>query len=128
MHSLFYPHGLLARPRHCAGLVRQHLMSDDPNLQSDRLLDRLVRPGNQPLTALERRVGPQPVEQHREAVAVADQEIDVDDAPQQPGDPAAYPEAAEIGDRDLASDRRHAAGLAVAERRNGAAFETRADD
>ena len=44
-----------------------------------------ARPGDQPHAALERDVGPQPVEHHRKPVAEADQEVDVGGAPEQPG-------------------------------------------
>jgi hypothetical protein len=39
-----------------------------------------------------------PVQKDRHAVAEPDQEEDVDDAPQDPGDPAGQPDPAEIGD------------------------------
>src|SRR5713226_9151796 len=80
------------------------------------LISRLLA-GDQPSAVLECHIGPKPVEQHRHAVAKADQEQHVDAAPEQPGEPAGESNPAEIGDRDLASDRRKVAIVAIAEGR-----------
>src|SRR5262249_38024222 len=71
--------------------------------------------GDEPRAALEGNIGPEPVEQHREPIAEADQEEDVDGAPEEPGEPPAQLDEAEIADRDLAPDRRQVARVAVAE-------------
>src|SRR5207245_7474842 len=78
--------------------------------------------GDEARAALVGDVGPEPVEQHRQPVAEADQERDVDGAPEQPGEPAAQLDETEIADRDLAPDGREIAGMPVAERcrRSGA--------
>ena len=55
--------------------------------------------GDQPGAALERDVVPEPVGRDHEPVAEADQEVDVRDAPQQPGDEARQLEAAPSGRR-----------------------------
>ena len=55
--------------------------------------------------ALERDIGPHPIERDDDAVAEADQEIDVHDAPDEPGEPAAQAQPAEIHHRGLAPDR-----------------------
>src|SRR3954468_6296553 len=44
--------------------------------------------GDQPGTALERQIGPRPAQRDDEAVADADQEVDVRDAPHQPAEKA----------------------------------------
>ena len=60
--------------------------------------------GDQPRGALEREVIPQPRNRDHEAVAEADQVIDVRDAPHQPREEALQPEAAHLNDRALAPD------------------------
>jgi hypothetical protein len=58
-----------------------------------------------------------PVQKDRHAVAEPDQEEDVDDAPQDPGDLAGQPDPAEIGDPRVPAYRGERAFVAVAERR-----------
>src|ERR1043165_1829807 len=85
--------------------------------------------GDQPRAALIGQVGPKPVERHDQAVAEADQEIDVGNAPHQPGDAPGQPQPAEIDDGLAPSDRREVAVVAVAERRGrGPAGEACCDD
>ena len=81
-----------------------------------RLLRLRVGPGDQPRAALERDVVPRPVERHDDAVAEADEEVDVRDAPQQPGEEAGERQPAELDDGALAPDGRERAGILEAER------------
>ena len=78
-----------------------------------------------------RRIGqvrPEPLHRHDEAAAEVDQEIDVGDAPQPPGEPARDLEPAEIGDRRAAPDGGERSGVAIAERSGRlAAGEARGD-
>src|SRR5205823_4490645 len=62
-----------------------------------------------------------------EPVPQPNQEIDVGDAPDPPGDGAAQLEPAEIDHREPFADLRQAAGMAVAEWRRRAAGEPRLD-
>src|SRR5689334_17456630 len=71
--------------------------------------------GDEAGAAIESEVAPQPGHPDGEAVAESGEEPDVDDTPQQPGDEAGDPDMAEIGNRAAATDRRHAAGIAIAE-------------
>src|SRR5207237_71405 len=61
--------------------------------------------GDQPRAAAISEPGPDPVEEDRHPAAKADQEKDVDDAPEHPGDWASQLDPAEIGDRRVAADR-----------------------
>src|SRR6266403_5667999 len=83
--------------------------------------------GNQPRGALIAHVNPQPAQRDAEAVAQADQEIDVRDAPDPPCDGAAQLDTAEIDNRLALSDLRQAAGMLVTERRDLAAAQPRLD-
>src|SRR6266699_440721 len=73
--------------------------------------------GYQARAALIGQVRPQPIGRDGDAVAKADQEIDMRQAPHQPGNPAGQGEPAEIDDRFPAADRGEVAEVAVAERR-----------
>src|SRR5262249_9277358 len=84
--------------------------------------------GDQPRGALVARINPEPAERDAEAVAQADQEVDVCDAPDPPCDGAAQLDAAEIDHRELVADLRQAAGMLVAERAVGLACQARLDD
>src|SRR5665213_4224330 len=78
---------------------------------------------DQPRGALVAGVDPQPAHRDAEPVAQADQEIDVGDAPDPPGEGAAQLDAAEIDHRLPLADLRQAAGVPVAERRYRIALE-----
>src|SRR6266508_5025550 len=93
------------------------------NLARD--LARALR--DQPCGALVAGVDPQPAQGDAEAVAQPDQEVDVGDAPDPPGEIAAQLDAAEIDHRLFLADLREAAGMLVAERRQRAAAEARLD-
>src|SRR5712675_2863386 len=83
---------------------------------------------DQPRGALVAGVDPEPAQRDAEAVAQADQEIDVGDAPDPPRQRAAQLDAAEIDHRLALADLRQAAGVLVAERANRRAVEPRLDD
>src|SRR5882757_1434261 len=83
--------------------------------------------GDQPRGALVAGVDPQPAQRDAEPVAQADQEIDVGEAPDPPGEVAAHLHPAEIDDRLFLADLREAAGMLVAERRQRAAAHARPD-
>src|SRR5947209_19576647 len=70
---------------------------------------------------------PHPAQRHAEAVAQADQEIDVGDAPDPPGEVTLQLDPAEIDHRLALADLRQAAGVLVAERRQRLAAKTRPD-
>src|SRR5262245_24057241 len=61
-------------------------------------------------------VGPDPVGEHRQPVAKADQVPEVDEHPGQPGDQARHAQAAELRDRARAADRRHEALVEIVKR------------
>src|SRR5689334_14419749 len=99
--------------------------STAPTIGSARDLATALR--DQPRRALVADVDPQPAQRDAEAVAQPDQEVDVGDTPDPPGERAAQLEAAEVDHREPLADLRQAAGMAVAERRGGAAREPRLD-
>src|ERR1700745_2292801 len=72
---------------------------------------------DQPRRALITCVDPEPAERDAQAVAQPDQEVDVRDAPDPPGQRAAQLEATEIDYRLPLADLRQAAGVLVTERR-----------
>src|SRR5204863_9175147 len=82
---------------------------------------------DQPRGALVAGVNPQPAQRDAEPVAQADQEVDVGEAPDPPGEIAAHLHPAEIDHRLFLADLREAAGMLVAERRQRAAAEPRLD-
>src|SRR5690606_15443253 len=85
--------------------------------------------GDEPRAALKGEIGPKPVDGDDQAVANADEKIDVDEAPDPPGEPAGKPEEAEIDHRRAPTDGREVADVDIAEgRRRAPASEPRADD
>src|SRR5437773_10784246 len=62
---------------------------------------------NQPGTAAEGQERPGPLEHDQQAVAKAGQVVDVNHEPDQPGDEAAKPDAADLGDGAAAADGGH---------------------
>src|SRR3979409_941627 len=60
-------------------------------------------------------VAPQPIQRDEEAGAQADQEIDVDEAPEQPADQPGQLEAAKLYHRRAAADCGEVTGVTVAE-------------
>src|SRR5258708_30625326 len=99
---------------------------------SSRTPDRSARDlaaslGNQPRGALIAHVNPQPAQRDAEAVAQADQEIDVRDAPDPPCKGAAQLDAPEIDDCLALADLRQAAGMLVTERSERTAAQPRLD-
>src|SRR5215472_10156693 len=84
----------------------------------------LRRSGDQPRAALEGDVRPQPFQQHDNPIPKADEEGDVDEAPQQPGETAIEADPAEISDGAAAADGREAAEIAINERCDRAAGQT----
>src|SRR5258707_1430716 len=82
---------------------------------------------DQPRGALISGINPEPAQRDAEAVAQADQEIDVGDAPDPPGEIAAQLDPAEIDDGLALADLRQAAGVLVAERRQRLAVQPRPD-
>src|SRR5258708_38859900 len=81
--------------------------------------------GNQPRGALIAHVNPQPAQRDAEAVAQADQEIDVRDAPDPPCDGAAQLDAPEIDNRLALADLRQVTGMLVTEWSDFAAAQPR---
>ena len=77
--------------------------------------------GDEPRATLEGQVVPRPVHQYGQAIAEADQEIDMGEAPDQPGHEAGKAKGPELGHGALAADRGHAPEVAIAERRQVAA-------
>ena len=75
--------------------------------------------GDQSRTALIGQVRPQPIDRDCHAVAKADQEVNVRQAPHQPGNAAGQREPAEIDDGFLAADRCEIAEVAITERPRG---------
>src|SRR3954453_16395153 len=82
---------------------------------------------DQPRGALVAGVDPEPAQRDAEAVAQADQEVDVGDAPDPPRDGAAQLDAAEVDHREPFADLREAAGVLVAERAGRLLAEPRLD-
>src|SRR5665213_2673996 len=68
-------------------------------------------------------VDPEPAQRHAQAVAQADQEIDVGHAPYPPRQRTAQLDAPEIDHRLLFTDLRQAAGMLVVKRRRRAALQ-----
>ena len=76
--------------------------------------------GDEARATIECRIGPGPIQEDDEAVAEADQEPQMREAPEQPGRKPVSANAAEIGDRRLAADRGEIAEIRVAEGRRSA--------
>src|SRR4051812_37874326 len=93
------------------------------NLSCD--LARALR--DQARRALVAGVNPQPAQRDAEPVAQADQEVDVGEAPDPPGQIAAHLHPAEIDHGFFLADLRKAASMLVAERRQRAAAQARPD-
>src|SRR5262249_30563407 len=74
-----------------------------------------VRAGDEPGAAVERDIGPEPLRHYRKPVAVANQEEDMDHAPEQPGRVAGRSDPAEVGNGRSAADGGQAAEVAIAE-------------
>src|SRR3954452_9922257 len=72
-------------------------------------------------------VDPEPAQCDAEAVAQADQEVDVGDAPDPPCDGAAQLDLAEVDHGEALADLGEAAGMLVAERSLGLAAQARLD-
>src|SRR4051812_27321599 len=70
---------------------------------------------------------PEPAQRDAEAVPQADQEVDVGDAPDPPGEISLQLDPAEIDDGLALADLRQAAGMLVAERRQRRAVQARLD-
>src|SRR5579863_8001128 len=79
------------------------------------LLRRLHGAGDEPRAAIAGGVDPKPVQGHGQAVAQADQEIDVGDAPGPPGEPATQLDPSEIDDGGALADGGEAAVVPVTE-------------
>src|SRR5262249_15569639 len=91
----------------------------------DVLHARSRHAGDEPRAALERYVIPGPVQRDDQAVSKADQEVDVRDAPYDPGDEAGNLQSADLDDGAPAPDGRKRAEIPVAERRRRVAPRTR---
>src|SRR5882757_4572222 len=76
---------------------------------------RAAEAGDQAGAALEGQVGPGPVHRHGQAVAKADEKIDMGEGPEQPGREPLDPQPPELGDSVAATDGRQDAEVAVAE-------------
>src|SRR5438067_6988306 len=61
--------------------------------------------------------GPDPVDEDREAIAEADEKVDVDDAPEHPGEPSRELHERQICDRRGPPDRRERTLVAIAKGR-----------
>ena len=84
---------------------------------------------DQPRAAMAADIDPQPVECDGEPVAQADQEEDVGDAPDPPGQAPAQLDPAEIDDGRALADRREIAGIPLGEgRRSQLALQPRLDE
>src|SRR5689334_14047767 len=83
--------------------------------------------GDQARCALVANVIPQPAQRDAQAVAQADQEVDVGDAPDPPRDRAAQLDRAEIDHRLALADLRQTAGMVIMERRHLLAAQARLD-
>src|SRR5262249_59491710 len=86
----------------------------------ERLLER---GGDQPRAAVERDVRPGPLDHHDEPVAEADQEKDVDEQPEDPGEEAGEPEAADLADGGASADGGQHPFVDVVERLAPTTFE-----
>src|SRR5439155_12726296 len=76
-----------------------------------------IEAGDQLRAASERDVVEQPLQRDQQAVARADQKIDVRHAPDQPGQPALHAYAPEVDHGGVAANRRQGTVVPVAERR-----------
>src|SRR5258708_34449201 len=83
--------------------------------------------GNQPRRALIAHVDPEPAQRDAEPVAQADQEVDMRDAPDPPGEGAAELDRSEIDHREPLADLCQAAGMLVTKRSGRAAGQPRLD-
>ena len=72
---------------------------------------------NQPRTSLKREVRHRPLEEHDHPVPEANEHEDVQEQPRQPGEHPRQPDPAEVADGRSPSDDRHAAEIAIDERR-----------
>ena len=75
----------------------------------------LIAIDDQPGAALVGQIRPEPFERHDQAIAEADQKIDMHKAPGEPAEPAAQPEPAKIRDRLAPANYSHAADVAIPE-------------
>src|SRR6266436_6232297 len=82
---------------------------------------------DQPRGALVAPVDPEPAQRDAEPVAQADQEVDVRDAPDPPGEGAAELDRSEIDYREPLADLCQAAGMLVTKRSGRAAGQPRLD-
>src|SRR5688572_13134923 len=82
-----------------------------------------LRSGDQARAAAPGQVGVGPAGDHHEAVAEADEEEDVHEQPEPPGDPAGHAELADRRDRRAAADGREQPLVLVLEGQRGLAAE-----
>src|SRR5688572_21645405 len=94
---------------------------------SERPRFRLEIPRDQARAFVERDVSPGPLHEDGEAIAEADQENDVDEKPDQPGQPAAQVDEIEVGHGFVPADGRHAALVPIAKALRLPAFDHRHD-
>src|SRR4051794_27014320 len=83
--------------------------------------------GDKASAALKRQVSPGPARGDDEAVAQANQEVDVGDAPHQPTEEAGQLDAPDLYHRRLSPDRREIALMMIDEGRHDLACDVRAD-
>src|SRR6516165_1891506 len=88
---------------------------DGHRSSSDRPWRRSRGPRDKPRPALEVEVTPGPIERDGEAVTGADQEIDMSEAPQDPGQEPCQPQPSDLHDRRIAADCGKRAEVAIAE-------------
>src|SRR6516225_9792374 len=81
-----------------------------------RILEERSKAGDQSGSAPECQIGPEPLCRDKYRRPHADQEVDMRETPEPPGESALQPDTAEIGDRSMTADGSEIALVPVAER------------
>src|SRR5690606_31432460 len=116
--------GLFRETRHPSPAARDATATRWPG-RSLLCIASIIPAKDDPCRALVGPVGHRPVEQHHRAVAETDQEEQVGDQPEPPGQHAREAHRAQIDDRGHATDGREVAGVAIAERHRRRTLQSR---
>src|SRR3974390_3328346 len=90
--------------------------------QLTHILQACIQASDEAATSMEANIDPRPMQGDDEAVAEAEQKVDVGNAPQQPGRKARKPEFAELGDRLRTADGGERTEIAIAKCRSRASL------
>ena len=105
------------RPSRRPDAIRGDWKIGGPCRRGHILHPRAGKAGDEPGAAREGEIVPGPVEDDREAVAEADEKIDICEAPDEPGEKARDAHSSHLHDRVRAANRRQRAVVAIDEGR-----------